>query len=217
MEAQLIQLSTVVVGKAHNPTILNPDFLAVNGIVPPGWGWDVAETVTTPPFAVVRYANGVAVTVELNKLQVTDVSVGDDPTKSKAAAIATSYARTLPHVRYTAAGINFQSFVAIESPEKYLVERFVTAGPWNSAKRRLSAAGLRLVYELGDDARVTLSLDAGEVQGSDEASKRSVVIANANFHRDCQTQPDHEHVARQLSNLADDWLMYRDLLTEAFA
>ena len=63
MEAKLIQFSTVVVGKAHNPTILNPDFLAVNGIVASDWGWEVAETITTPPFAVVRYTCGVSVTI----------------------------------------------------------------------------------------------------------------------------------------------------------
>ena len=215
MKVQLIQFSTVVVGKAHNPSLLNPDFLAVNEIVPPGWGWDVAETITTPPFAVVRYTNGIAVTVEFGKLQVTDVNVGDDPTTSKAAEIATNYVHALPHVRYTAAGINVQSIVVVDSPETYLKERFVKAGPWNTEKRRLSAVGLRLVYALGDEGRVTLSLDAGEAQSPDDKAKKKVLIANANFHRDCKEHPAHEQVARHLTNVANDWSMYRELLTEA--
>ncbi len=217
MKVQLIQFSTVVVGKAHNPTILNPDFLAVNEIVPSAWGWEVAETLTTPPFGVVRYTNGIAVTVEFGKLQVTDVNVSEDPRPSKAAEIATSYVQTLPHVRYTAAGINFQSIVAIDSPETFLKERFVTAGPWKSEKRQLSAAGLRLVYALGDQGRVTLSLDAGEAQSSGDNVKKKVVIVNGNFHRDCKEHPDHENVAKHLTNVGDDWAMYRDLLTEAIA
>lgn len=215
MKAQLIQFSIVVVGKAHNPTILNPDFLAVNDIVPKPWGWEVAETLTTPPFGVVRYTNGIAVTVEFGKLQFTDVNVGEDPTTSKAAEIATSYVHTLSHVRYTSVGINFQSMVDIDSPETFLKERFVTAGPWNSEKRRLSAAGLRLVYALGGEGRVTLSLDAGEAQRSDDKAKKKVVFVNGNFHRDCKEHPDHENVARHLTNVGDDWAMYRDLLTEA--
>lgn len=215
MENQLIQFSTVVVGKAHNPTILNPDFLVANDIVPKAWGWEVAETVTTPPLGVVRYTNGVAVTVEFGKLQVTDIDVGDDPTASKAAEIATRYVHTLPHVRYTAVGINFQSVVAVDSPEAYLRERFVAAGPWNSKKWPLSAAGLRLVYDLGNEGRVTLSLDAGETQSSADKERKKVVIANANFHRDCGEHPDREHVARHLKHVADDWAMYRELLTEA--
>lgn len=215
MKAQLIQFSTVVVGKTHNPSILNPDFLAANEIVPNAWGWEVAETLTTPPLAVVRYTNGIAVTVEFGKLQVTNVNVGEDQTMSKAAEIATSYVRTLPHVRYTAAGINFQSIVAIDSPETFLKERFVTSGPWNSEERRLSAAGLRLVYALGDEGRVTLSLDAGEAQSSDDKAKTRVVIVNGNFHRECREHPDHETVAKHLTNVDDDWAVYCDLLTKA--
>lgn len=215
MEAQLIQFSTVVIGKTHNPSILNPDFLSVNGIVPDDWGWDVAETITTPPFAVVRYTSGVAVTVEFDKLEVTDIRVGDDPTRSKAAEIATNYVHKLPHVRYTAAGINFQTLVAVESPETYLTERFVKPGPWHSPKRQVSAAGLRLVYLLGDEGRLTLSLDAGEAQRSDAKAKKKVVIANANFHRDCGDHPAHEQVARHLTNVARDWSMYGELLTDA--
>lgn len=217
LEAQLIQFSTVVVGKTHNPSILNPDFLSVNNIVPHDWGWEVAETITTPPFAVVRYTNGIAVTVQFGKLQVTDVNVGDDPTKSKAAEIATNYVLTLPHVRYTSAGMNFQSVVAVDSPETFLTERFVKAGPWNTEKRRLFAAGLRLVYALGNEGRVTLSFDAGEVQSSDDKAKKRVVIANANFHRDCKEDPAHEQVRRHLTSVGSDWSMYRELLTETIA
>src|SRR2546428_392286 len=110
METHLIQFSVVVVGEAHNPTILNPDFLAIREIVPKEWGWEVlSPAITTPPFAIVRYTNRVSITVEHGKLQVADLGVGDDPTGSKAAEIARRYVNTLPHVRYTAVGINFHS------------------------------------------------------------------------------------------------------------
>lgn len=217
MDAQLIQFSTVVVGKAHNPTILNPDFLSANAIVGTDWGWEVAETITTPPFAVVRYTCGVSVTVELNKLQVTDVNAGDDPTASKVAHIAAAYARTLPHVRYTAVGINFQSIVEIPSPESYLRDRYIKPGSWHSKKRELSAAGIRLVYPATEGGRVTLSLDAGEAQESDHKDKKKVVIVNANFHRDCGGHPAHEHVAKHVANVSADWSTYRELIADAIA
>ena len=65
MTARLFQFSGVVVGQAHNPTILNPDFLAAEGIVPKSWNWSVSETITTPPLAMVRYANGATITWSL--------------------------------------------------------------------------------------------------------------------------------------------------------
>jgi hypothetical protein len=46
--AYLIQFSVVISGETHNPTILNPDFLAVRNIVPSEWGWDTSQVVTTP-------------------------------------------------------------------------------------------------------------------------------------------------------------------------
>lgn len=214
MQPQLIQFSTVVVGQMHNPSILNPDFLATNAIVQPAWAWEVSETITTPPFATVRYSSGIAVTVEFNKLQVTDVN-SSDPTASKAAEIAAAYVKTLPHVRYAAIGMNFQSILELASPEGFLRDRFIKPGPWHGPKHQLSAAGIRLVYTLPDAGRVTLSLDAGEAQRSDEPSKKKVLVANANFHRDCDEHPAHPQVAKYFSNVAEAWSTYRTLLSDA--
>lgn len=219
MEPQLIQFSAVVAGTAHNPTILNPDFLALRNIVPREWAWEVTETITTPPFASVRYANGLAITVEPNKLQVTDPGVTDeDPTKSKAAGIAEAYVKILPHVRYAAAGINFQSIIEMESAERYLKERFLRPGPWDSSTHPITAAGFRLVYSLERGGRLTLSLDAGVVERTDQedAEQRKVpaVIANANFQRDCQGYPSDEQVVDYLKNVGGDWNTYRSVLSE---
>ena len=119
MTGKLFQFSGVVVGQAHNPTILNPDFLAAEGIVPKSWNWSVSETITTPPLSMVRYMNGVTITVEPNKLQVTDPNVENGPGDSKVTEIASEYVRVLPHVRYTASGNNFQSLIHRDSPEEY--------------------------------------------------------------------------------------------------
>jgi len=133
MKTHLILFSVVVAGEVHNPTILNPDFLAIREIVPREWGWEVAgPAITTPPFAIVRYTNGVSITVEHNKLQVADLSVDDDPTGSKATEVARRYVNTLPHVRYTAVGINFHSVAEVPDPATSLKTRFLKSGPWDN-------------------------------------------------------------------------------------
>jgi len=216
MKAHLIQLSSVVVGKAHNPTILNPDFLAMRNIVSREWGWEVAETITTPPFAIVRYKSGVAVTVEHNKLQVTDMAMGGDPTESKAALIAGAYVATLPHVRYTSVGLNFHAIIEVEAPETHLKNRFLKKGNWDNAAHPIAAAGFRLVYALTPSGRVTLSLDVGEVEkASDKNTRSSVIVANANFHRDCTGYPAEKQVQEHLKQLSADWSMYQTLLADS--
>ena len=65
MEPDLLQFSIVVRGESHNPTVLNPDFLAIQGIIPHAWGWKVQQKViTTPMVAMVEYANGVSLQVQ---------------------------------------------------------------------------------------------------------------------------------------------------------
>lgn len=84
-----LEFSVVVVANDHNPTILNPDFLERQQIVPQTWGWKVADpAITTPPFAMVVYDSGVTVSVEPNKLQI--------PTSLSGVALSPARSLTLP-------------------------------------------------------------------------------------------------------------------------
>lgn len=220
MKPQLIQLSAVVVGKAHNPSILNPDFLGRRNIVPTEWNLEVAETLNIPPLAIVRYTNGLAITVEQNKIQVTDVGCTDDPATSKAAEIAASYVATLPHVHYTAVGLNFNSFIEHEAAESFLKDRFLKSGSWDTNVHPVTAAGFRFVYPL-EGGRIALSLDSGEAEtitdDKDEAQEKRVpaIIVNANFHRDCQGDTANDQVAEHLNQMSTDWSTYKNLLKDA--
>lgn len=215
MQTELIQFSIVVLGKVHNPTILNPDFLAIRQIVPKEWEWQVSKgSITTPPFSLVRYEQGVSIAAELDKLTVAD-GRSKDPGESKVPIIAKQYVAILPHVRYTAVGTNFQSAIHLDTPGPFLKERFLKPGDWDVPRRPLEALGLRLVYPL-PGGRLMLSLDIGEVQAEDGGEdQRDVLLASANFHRDCATYPaaDHE-VPRHIDLWLDDWASFKVLIRD---
>jgi hypothetical protein len=213
MEISVVQFSIVIVGDAHNPTILNPDFLEVQGIVSKDWGWEVAEVITTPPFAVVRYKNGYSITVEKNKLQITDP--GEDPEASLAPAIAQQYVKTLPHVRYKAAGINFNTLVERTDPHTYLKQRFIRRGPWDNPEHPLTGIGLRFIYSL-TGGQVVLSLDVGQAERvvNEKPEIRSVILANANFHRDCKEYPASKQIETFLGQYSSDWAEFQSLVTD---
>jgi hypothetical protein len=213
MKLELLQFSAVVTGKTHNPTILNPDFLGAEGIVPKSWGWNVIDTLTTPPLAMVRYKNGVTVTVDQGKLQVADSNVEEGPENSKVTEIAAAYVKTLRHVNYTAVGNNFQSLIQIDSPDTFLKELFIKEGPWNSSKRVLEAVGIRLIYPL-DMGKLILSLDSGEATIPDTSNKQPVILSNANFNRDCSHHPAFQEVSEFLQKAIEDWAMYQSLLND---
>lgn len=217
MKWRLVQFSSVVVGQTHNPTILNPDFLAQQGIVPKPWGWgDAAETVTTPPLAFVRYKNGVNITVEQNKLQVTDPNVEDGPGQSKVTEIAASYVQILPHVRYTAVGNNFQSVVPLENAGEEMKNRFLNDGPWKSSPSTLEAIGVKLSYPLEKGGRLVLTLDAAEATLPDSADMQPVIVANANFSRECGDHPAADTAVAQLNEASNDWSLYKNAMKDIF-
>jgi len=213
MTPTLLQFSAVVAGQAHNPTILNPDFLAAEGIVPKSWDWEVDDTLTTPPFAVVRYKNGVTVTVEPFKLQVMDPNVEDGPERSKVDQIASAYVKTLKYVHYTGVGNNFQTVLRIDSPERFLKSLFLKEGPWSSGERALDTIGIKLVYSL-KPGKLTLAIDSGTATFQDQENQQPVLLLSANFNRDCTQQPSFEEICQYLGYAMQDWTLHQSLLND---
>lgn len=210
MELQLLNFSIVVLGRTHNPSLLNPDFLAMRGIVPASWGWDLeaaTPVITTPQFSTVRFRNGVAINVEPERLQVIDARAHANPAQSEIPTIAGAYVRTLPHVRYTAVGINFHATAAVDDPAAFVKKRFLRSGPWDAADHQVSTLGLRLVYDL-DDARLVLSVDVGEGAASSGDAAKQALLVGANFHRPCETYPSEDEVSRHLAHAKADWERY---------
>lgn len=216
MKSQLVQFSVVVVGDAHNPTILNPDFLASQRIVPKSWGWEVAETITTPPLAMVRYENGVNVTVEQNKIQVSGSNVEDEQDRSKITEIAAAYVEILPHVRYTAVGNNFQGLISKPNPGDYLKERFLKTGEWTKSPSDLDAVGMRLSYPLVPVGRLVLAIDAAEAKLPANDDRQEVVVCNANFSRECGDHPASDKAVEHLNLAVRDWSTYEQAINSLF-
>lgn len=217
MRAELRGFSLVVLGEAHNPTLLNPDFLTVRQIVPSEWGWQVNPPVlTTPLYSIVRYANGISISLEPHKLQVMDPCEGGDPRQSPIVGIVARLTGQLPHVRYTALGINFQSLASTPDPVTFLKARFLKAGPWDTAERPVQAAAVRFGYPI-HEGKATLTLDTtppGKLtsdSGSGELEK-PVVWIGANFHREWSQYPGEPLVRQYLDRLDSDWACYRELL-----
>ncbi len=131
--------SVVVVARDHNPTILHPAFLESQGIVRSDW--QLAEPpICVPPASVVKYANGIVFTVDLNRFQVLDNGVPEEILGGRVRELAIAYIDRLPHVRYTAVGVNFRAFAEHADPERFLIDRFLKPGPWNSSPIELRSA-----------------------------------------------------------------------------
>ena len=123
---KLNQSSIVILAENNNPSILNPDFLKHNNIIPSDS--PIKDVLCTPPFAQVSFDNNYVISVDLDKLQFLDNDPKRIPAESKIAIMAASYISTLRFVQYRALGINFVGYYEFSDeklPLEYLTSRFL--------------------------------------------------------------------------------------------
>ena len=145
MQLKILNTGLVVTAQAHNPAILHPAFLVAQKIVPEDWE-PADPPICTPPFAQVKFKNQIVFTVQTDRLQVKDERPPEDVRSSQVPELATKYIRTLPHVRYTAVGVNVTGALECADPGAFLVERFMKPGPWNERELSLQSTTIQMQY-----------------------------------------------------------------------
>ena len=118
----LESVSIVVTAQFHNPSILNPDFLVVKGIVPDDW--QVNDTVTTPVMSSARYDNGINWTIDQSRLLVAEPAGPQFRDSYRIQQFVKAYLSTLPHIPYQGLGLNFHIVLPEPDPRRRLIERF---------------------------------------------------------------------------------------------
>ena len=127
MKLEIVNASVVVTATQHNPSILHPSFLTSQDIVEADWVL-AEQPICTPPLAIVKFKNGIVFTAQPEQLQVTDNLLDEDVASSVVSELVERYVRTLPHVQYSAVGVNFKAFVEVVDAATFLIERFLKNG-----------------------------------------------------------------------------------------
>ena len=163
--------------------------------------WVPAEpTICTPAFSIARYGNGVTFTAERNQLVLSEDRPLGNPSESKIPELAMVYVRTLPHVRYSAIGINFGGCCPRQDPERFSIERFLKQGPWDEPGRPLRAMGMHFVYEMGD-AVFRFGFDGGQV--CREEKLEPALLLNGNFHSEVSEEDRVDGLCKLVGRWAD--------------
>ena len=182
MKLQTLSASVVVVAEEQDPTILHPAFLSSQGIVPAEW--QLAEkAVCMQVFAMAKYENGIVFALDPAHLQVIDSRPPADVRTSQVAQLASRYIEKLPHVHYSAAGINLDAFAPYSDPARLVLSRFLKRGPWNQGALRPKAISLTFVYQI-PGTTLRLTCDVGKIKPSPEKEEEPAVLVKANYHKD---------------------------------
>lgn len=192
------ELIVVVVAKNHNPTILNPDFLKYNGIVPAEW--ELAESpICTEPVAQVIYKNGINILAQFDKIIFSENIEAKKLEEVKVPGIARKYIETLPHVDYRAVGINPKGDMPMPETEaiRFIIDRLVRPGPWVQFKERAAHAAVRFTYPI-EGGKFTLTI-AAAVKKPLEGIEQPVVLFEANFHYEVIADTPQEKLSQTLA------------------
>ncbi len=208
----LTSFSVVIVAQNHNPTLLNPDFLKTNNIVT--GERKVVEALTTPPVSIVRYKDGLSITLELQKLQILQPASSAFADHWETPKVAESFVKTLPHVSYTSVGLNWMGVLTQMDPSNWLKDKFINPGLRNNKKFPLQSAGISLQYPFDSETNCNLRLEAGDVRDF-SGSVVSGITVNANYHHDAKDGADaickairrwksrQKHLIRVLKDILD--------------
>ncbi len=194
--------NVVIVARSNNPSLLNPDFLRINDLVPPEW--DVEETLTTPPVAYVQFRNGPRVQVTEDRLEVRKNIRGPFPADLPVYGIASGYTKILKHVPYTAIGLNWGVSYICETSGSWLIKHFLAKEPWICQEPAPLSCKLTIGV-VTDDFRCNLEFSPGKRQAEGELSLDAVVV-NCNFHH----QPDTPMSFAHISDIIGSWRKRQD-------
>ena len=216
MEAiNLTQGACVVIANAHNPSILNHDWLIRNELIPEG-GWAFAEPpITTLPLSRICYQNNVELHLDSDRLTVR-VSQLQTPTAADPYVtirdIAVSYVNTLPHIPYVAVGNNFEALIECPHVKRTLVEQFGGRGVW---VRDLDDVSVRLVYPIDGGTRSVRVVAATTSKAEDDVSEvTDVLLVSGNYHRTTDTKDDTVDALRRGVDDCADFAAFANDLAE---
>ena len=209
------ELSIVIVAKNHNPTILNPDFLKYNKIVPLDWELS-SNPICIEPIAQVSFKNGITIRAEFEKLIFSEDLKDKTKNEIKIPKIAHQYVETLPHVYYKAVGINPLGYIPISNEydtTDFIIKNLITSGPWQRFENTAAKVSVKFIYTL-EGLKCYLDIEEGLVE-----EKIPVILFRANFHHDIDgsTKEDKpQHLYLTIDNWEKDLEIFRKIVIENF-
>ena len=219
MEQHDHTFSIVILAAEHNPTILNPDFLVRNGIVPEEWPINSSKPIlSTPGLSLVEYNCGISFSLDPVRLKILDKAPEGD--SFPCPDIAIMYLEKIPHVNYRAIGINFEKALIFEKLEEARIfqkQTFLKDGPWDE-DNSLSEFVAKFVYDLPDcQCNLQFGSPVELNPTAVDAPPYIGLILSANFHHDFSTIEDHTSRNAAMINSISTWQndkAYFDSLTD---
>lgn len=209
-----LSFSIVIIGNSHNPTIFTPDFLVENNIIPKDWEINKQSPFLISPLKTMfSYFTGITIQVDPNALIISDLAPSGDifPVPE----IMEQIIKILPHVNYSAIGINFEKakiFKDMAEANKYSL-KYLNHEKTNYDDK-LIASEYKLVYKL-EDSFCNFSINQPQ-QFVNNKESHIAIGSKGNFHRDLTTLTDKSKKNKRILDIIKKFKNDQDYFNNIF-
>ncbi len=211
--------SIVLVADNQNPSILNPDFLKYNHIVPTDWELAMPP-ICTPPVSQVVFKNGVNIVAQSDRVSFWEV-FAPEQIALIVPEISSKYVDAVPYVNYRSVGININAHVINEKTpdnQDIVLSKLITAGSWKNFQGKSPNAVVQFMYTL-DNTNFTIVIQEALIQKIPDTEPLSVINFAANFHRELvgSTYPEKtSHIKNVIQSCETDFQTFKSFVEETF-
>ena len=192
LKVRLSGLSVVIAATSNNPTVLNQDFLYHNGIVPKDWALSAnSPPIVTPAFSQIKFKNEFKIIAEPNKVIFEQEGNPIKEHEIVCVDIAKRYLLTIPHVPYTAIGINPKGFRILQNQTSDKISGLlIKNGKWMNFKGAIPNFQLKAEYKY-EDKLVNFEISENFIQEEND-NKIPTMAFKANIHRDISGEENQQ-------------------------
>jgi len=196
--------SIVVVKQNQSPSILNPDFLKYNKIIPPDWELAM-PSISIPSLSQIIFSNGVNIVDQLEKISFWEVLDAEYP-DFKVPDLTVKYIDAVPFVAYKAIGLNINAYFFLEEKENsqdIILDKLIAPGKWKVFQGESPNALVQFTYKF-DNTNLIIAIQETTFQQTPNDLLIPIVNFTANFHRDLKDGTPNEKNS-QTKNIIQAW------------
>ena len=197
------EVAVVLVAQSNNPSIINPDFLRHNEIVNADLELQ-GDPITSPLFSQVTFERGIVVNALPDRvifqqtgdsLAIEDILCPD---------IAKRYVEQVPHVPYSAIGINPKCYryLSDELPEK-VSNILINKSEDLSFRDVKPEVHLKTIYQYEKRMIVLEIIEARKQKNNEPESP--IMLFQANIHRDIPSAIDQQERIKKIADILTSW------------
>ena len=196
------EVAVVLVAQSNNPSIINPDFLRHNEIVNADLSLQ-GNPISSQLFSQVTFERGIIVQALPDR--VTFLQTGDSlaPEDILCPEIAKRYVEKVPHVPYSAIGINPKGYRYLSAEVQEKVSNILIKSADMSFKDVTPEVHLKTIYQY-DTKKIVLDI-AETTKKKNDDPEIPIMLFQANIHRDILSTMDQQDRIKKISEILTSW------------